>query len=90
MKPTYKKVINPIHLPTNLPFNQTLLYILFLKVFNITGVWLGVFIVLLVLFWLVAVYNYGREKFSDVIFKGDHVANASLSDYERLIRELKE
>lgn len=64
-----KAVINPKYLPTRLPATTTLLWIVFIKAFNVTGVWLGILVSLLVLWWLIALYTVAREKYYNAVLK---------------------
>jgi len=88
----FRNVIRPSDLPTLFPLKDTLIYILLIKVFNIQGVWLGVFITFIVLHWIICAIAFGREKFTPVAFdeNEEHKPNKfTQSDYEKLARELR-
>lgn len=61
-----KKVISFKNLPTRLPTTFTLVMVLFIKVFAITGIWLGVIITILALYWIACIIAIGMERHIDV------------------------
>ena len=61
-----RKVITPIRLRTKLPITFTLLWIVVIKVYNITGIWQGVIITMICIINLVVILVRREEKMIDI------------------------
>lgn len=87
-----RKVIHPKYLPHKItsPIYYTTIMILIIKVFNITGIWLGIFIAVIALDWIVELYAIAVDRY--MLMFGDDIkikSNAQL-EYEQLLKKCYE
>ena len=66
-----KRVIAPSSLPTKIPLGPTIVLYLLLEQQSATDLVKGVVYTLLVIWWVVAIYNLNREESRDVPGFGD-------------------
>ena len=66
-----KRVVAPSSLPTRIPLWPTIVIYLLLEKLQATGVVQGIVYTLLVIWWVVAIYNSNREESRDVPGFGD-------------------